>query len=250
MAEPQVDTYRKLLRPNGDSALNKSVPSIQPRADPAERPRAKRLSPVVRRAQILECALKVLGRDGLRAATHASVAAAAGIAEPTAFLYFPTRVDLERAVLDEVARFLIEELVQPMHQRNQPAAEILEICLISFAACIDTHPDHIRIWLEWSTAIRDDLWPLYLKLQARIVTHFKTVIRRGQRECTLPPTLGVDDAARVLVGLGHMIALMKFAGRPQADIAHVVHSLVHGYVARDSDRRASLGKKRAKAKSL
>lgn len=164
------------------------------------------------------------------------------------FLYFPTRVELEREVLNEVARFLIEELVEPMHQRDQPVAEILENTLVSFAACIDTHPDHVRIWLEWSTAIRDDLWPLYLEFQARVVTHFKTTIRRGQRERTLPHALGVDDAARVLVGLGHMIALMKFAGSPQDDIQHVVHSLVHGYVTRDADRRAAQGKNRAHAR--
>lgn len=206
----------------------------------SDRPRAKRLTPPARRAQILAAALKVFGREGLRAATHAAVASAAGVAEPTVFSYFQTRVELERAVLDEVARFLIEELVEPMHRRSEPASEILEDTLVSFAACVDTHPDHLRVWLEWSTAIRDDLWLLYLEFQTRVVRHFKAAIERGQRDGTLPNALGVDDAARVLVGVGHMIALMKFAGNPQTDIQHLVHSLVQGYVARDADRRASL----------
>lgn len=119
------------------------------------------------------------------------------------FFYYPGHVDLERAVIDEVARFLIVELVAPIQQQVKRAAEILENILIGFVACIDTYPDHARVWLEWSTAIRDNLWPLCLEFQARMVKYFKATIERGKREATLPSARGVDDTARVLVGLRH-----------------------------------------------
>jgi TetR/AcrR family transcriptional regulator, hemagglutinin/protease regulatory protein len=196
------------------------------------RVRAKRLTPDARRAQILECALAVFARDGLSNATHAAVAVAAGVAEATVFVYYASRTELERAVLNEVARFLLEDIVAPIHHQDAPAAETLEKTLVTFAACIDSHPNHARVWLEWSTAIRDDLWPLYLEFQSQVVDHFKAVIKRGLRDEGWPNTLVTDDAARVLVGLGHMIALMKFAGQTQAEIRRLVHSLMQGYIAR------------------
>jgi TetR/AcrR family transcriptional regulator, hemagglutinin/protease regulatory protein len=198
-----------------------------------ERVRAKRLAPDARRAQILDCALAVFARDGLSNATHASIAAAAGVAEATVFVYFPTRGELERAVLSEISRFLLEDIVAPLHNADEPAAAILEKTLVTFAACIESHPHHARVWLEWSTAVRGDLWPLYLEFQKQVIDYFRATIKRGLRDQVLFNALATDDAARVLVGLGHMIALMKFAGSTQAEIQRLVHSLMQGFITQE-----------------
>ena len=199
----------------------------------AQRPRARRLTPDARRAQILDCAIKVFARRGLSSATHADVAVEAEVAAATVFFYFPTRTELERAVLDVVARFLIDEVVVSNDTRDEAAPLLLEKIMLAFAASIESHPHHSRVWLEWSTAIRDDLWPLYLEFQERVLQAVRNTIGRGKRKGELPAHLHTADAARVLVGLGHMIALMKFAGSPQREVEHIIASLVQGYVARE-----------------
>lgn len=62
------------------------------------RPRRTREAPQVRRAQILEAANRVFVERGLSAATMDDVAAEAGIAKGTIYLYFPTKEALVAAL--------------------------------------------------------------------------------------------------------------------------------------------------------
>ena len=58
------------------------------------RPRAPRLAPEARRAQLLASAMRVFARRGIAAARHAELASEAGVAVSTTFAYFPTREEL------------------------------------------------------------------------------------------------------------------------------------------------------------
>ena len=73
--------------------------------------RAVRLTAEARRAQLLNCALEVFASRGLSEARHTDVAAAAGVSVPTMFHYYPTREVLAEAVLAEVSRFLLEDIL-------------------------------------------------------------------------------------------------------------------------------------------
>lgn len=195
------------------------------------RRRARRLPPEERRAQLLACALQVFARRGLGEGRHAEIAAAAAVAVPTVFFYFPTREELVTAVLAEVGRFIIEEVVAPLQTRPEPAPKVLTATALAFAEFIETHPDHARIWLDWSTAIRDKVWPQYLDFQERVIAMLATTIVRGQHEGYFSADLDVDDAARLLVGSAHMIAQMKFTRREPAKVEHFVKSLIDGFAA-------------------
>ena len=86
---------------------------------------ARRLNPAARRAQLLACAMQVFARRGLGAARHAEVAATAGMSVATVFVYFPTRELLVKAVLDEVARFIHDDVLVPIQRDEVPAPEVL-----------------------------------------------------------------------------------------------------------------------------
>src|SRR5215510_2353636 len=103
----------------------------QQNSDPV-RPRARRLLPTERRAQLLICALRVFARRGLGEARHGEIAKEAGVSVPTVFFYFPTRNELVNAVLDEVERFYIE-LAEQAHRRDLPAQQILLQHAVAFA---------------------------------------------------------------------------------------------------------------------
>ncbi len=197
----------------------------------APRPRAPRMASAARRRQILMCALTESAERGLGHARHSDVARAAGVAVPTVFHYFKTRAALAEAVIDEVQRLLFDDIVAPCFARDIPAPEALIAILLAFADAIDTDPDQIRVWLGWSSAVHGDYWPAYLAFHRRAMREVSRKIEAGKRAGTLSPALNTEDEARVVIGLAHMIAQMKFAGNERPAIERTVRFLIEGYLS-------------------
>ena len=197
------------------------------------RPRAGRLTPDARREDLLQHALAVFADRGLSATRHSDLAARAGVSLPTTLHYFPSREALRQRVLAEVSRFLLDEVLAVAAARHALATEAIVAVLLGFDDAIDTHPHHVRIWLEWSVAVRGDLWPSYLGFYAGALKGIGLLLARGKRQGCIARAVDSKDAARVIVSLAHMIVQMKFAGSSRAQIAHTVRSLVLGYLAQD-----------------
>ncbi len=66
--------------------------------DTSAEPRRRR-DPEVRPQQILDAAIEIFGENGFAAARTDDIAAKAGVAKGTVFLYFPTKDDLFKAVV-------------------------------------------------------------------------------------------------------------------------------------------------------
>lgn len=175
----------------------------------APRARARRLPPAERRAQLLACALRVFARRGLGEARHAEIAKEGGVSLSSVFFYFPTRAALVGAVLDEVERFYLT-MAEQIHGGDLPVPRVLWEHAVVFAESVDSHPDYARVWLDWSTAIRDEVWPRYLGFQERLVSVLRRTVARGQREGAFAADVDAEDVARFLVSSAHMVAQMKF----------------------------------------
>jgi len=169
--------------------------------------------------------LAVFARRGLAGAHHAEIAAEAGVAVSTVFVYFPTREALVGAVLDEVERFLLD-MAERAHSATGPSAQIFRTHVAAFAASVDTHRDRARVWLDWSTAIREDVWPRYLAFQERIIAILAATIERGQREGEISLKVDPEDDARLIVGAAHMITQMKFTDQPAAKVDHFIDTVL------------------------
>lgn len=190
------------------------------------RPR-RRLSPDARRAQLLECALRVFARRGLGRASHAEIAQEGRVSVSTVFVYFHSRTALVEAVLKEVDRFYME-MADAYHGGEVSAPEAILAHAEAFARSVETHPDHARVWLDWSTAIRDEVWPAYLQFQERMVRKIEATIRRGRTAGSVAKTVNPRDAALLIVGSAHMIAQMQFTGAPVAQLHRFLEGLVRG----------------------
>ncbi len=188
-------------------------------------PGRRRLAPAARRAQLLDCALQAFAAEGLGGAGHAKVAEIAGVSVPTVFHYFPSREALVDAVLDEVERFFTH-LATQLHDQPGDTAAKLTAHGLAFLASVDTDPAHIRVWLDWSTAIREHVWPRYLAFQERLVSIVAKSIATGRRSGEIPPQLDPETAARLFVGNAHMAAMMKFAPDTRLDLPELVRSAV------------------------
>lgn len=178
---------------------------------PARGRRRTRLQPEQRRAQLLETALEVFARRGFGRAGHAEIAHAAGVAVSTVFLYFPTRKALVTAVLDEVGSFYVD-MARRIHDRGGPVADIFALHRRMFHETIETHPHHARIALDWSTAAREDVWPLYLEFIDELVSNHVKTIRRGQMSGEVPPHVDPETSALMLIGTAQMTAQLRLAG--------------------------------------
>ena len=200
--------------------------------------RARALDQNERRTLLLRCALRVFARRGIGAARHAEIAREAKVSVPAVFFYFPTRQALVSAVLDEVAR-LFTAMAEDIHDRQRPAPEIILEHTRAFAEAVGTHPDHTRVLLEWSTALRDEVWPQYLKFQEKIVGMIARTIKRCRMETGSQRDPDAEDDARLIAATGYVLVQMKIANQPAARIERFLQTLV----------RDTLGEARASAKN-
>lgn len=215
-------------RPFGRLSMRSVAPSARSTRRPASR---RRLTPDARRAELLACALEVFARRGLGEARHAEIGAEAGVSVPTVFFYFPTREALVDAVLDEVDRFLIE-MAREVHAGAGEADVLVLEHIRRFAASVDSSPAHARIWLDWSTAVREQVWQRYLDFLERMLAIVRATLERGQREGSISRRSDPDNQARLLVGSAHMLALMKFAGSEPDKLEHFFATLMEAVIGR------------------
>jgi TetR/AcrR family transcriptional regulator, hemagglutinin/protease regulatory protein len=199
--------------------------SRMPSASRKPRARARRRDRSERRAELLACATAVFARRGLSGGRHAEIARAAGVSVPAVFFYFPTRAALVQAVLEEVARFLTE-MAERIHASDRPAPEIVLEHARTFADFVATHPDYARVFLDWSTAMREEVWPLYLEFQERMVAIIARTIRRWRLETGRGDPADAEDDARLIVGSAHMVAQMKFTRVPPGKLDRFLQTVV------------------------
>ena len=191
----------------------------------AKRRRARPLERPERRALLLKSAIRVFARRGLGGARHSEIAREAKVAVPTVFFYFPTREALVREVLEEVARFFLA-MTERIHNTDRPAPEIVVEHGRVFADAMVTHPDYARVLLEWSTALREEVWPLYLQFHENNLRIIARTIRRWRRETGRDHDEDAEDSARVIAATGYVVAQMKVARMPSTKIERFLQTLV------------------------
>jgi len=176
----------------------------------ASRTRAQRLSPEARRAQLLDCAIKVLARRGLGKGGHGEIAREAGVSVPTVFAYFRTREQLVAEVLAEIVR-IYEDMADRHYRGDVPAPRALLSFSFAFAASVDERPDAAKVLLEWSSAVREEIWPLFLQFHSAMARKLQGMIERGQLEGSIEREIDAENAALMMIGSAHLIVQMKFS---------------------------------------
>lgn len=183
------------------------------------------MAPEERRAQLLQAAMRAFARRGLGRATHADIAAECGVVVGTVFLYFPTRDALLLEVLAEVERES-SELADRCHGAGARAPESLRRHVRECLDLVERKPEYALIWLDWSTAVRDEIWPRYLAFQDRMVAKIAGSIERGRRAGLVPAGASADTCARVIVGSTQMLAQMHFTRQPRRRIEALADAVV------------------------
>jgi AcrR family transcriptional regulator len=167
----------------------------------------------------------VFARRGLGLGRPAEVAAAAGVAESTVFVYFPTRQDLVRAVVGESERLYLEMDRAILEKSGLPASEAVSKLARSFADSVDSHPHHARVFLDWSNAVGDEIFPRYLAFQEAVIQMLTATLQRGLAEGCVAEDVNPDDAARLIFSAAQMVVQMKLTGQHSARIDRFLRSV-------------------------
>ncbi len=128
------------------------------------KPARTRLAPDDRRAQLVEHAIGCFADHGIARATQAQVAARAGVSVSAVYFYFRTRADLVSAVLDAIASTIVTMVAEAVARPGMPE-DVLAVLAGRTADMAVEQPDTVRVWLDWSTGVRADVWPQFLSLQ-------------------------------------------------------------------------------------
>ena len=130
------------------------------------------------------------------------------------FKYFPNREALVDAVLEKVERRLLK-LVRGAHINAPSAREAFHIHVHAWMQLAREETEYLKIWLEWSASIRDEVWPRYLKFEGRVL---RILVQTLERD---PATrrMKAIDTARAAHGTAYMSAHMIFSANGSLDDA-------------------------------
>jgi len=201
------------------------------------RQRARRLAPADRRQQLLDCAILVFAERGLGRAGHADVARAAAVSVPAVFSYFRTRPALVQSVLDAVAQYY-EVMADRFHRPDRLASKALLEHAVAFATSVQSDPARARVLLEWSSAIRDEVWPLFLRFQEGMLRRCEETIRRGQASGDIGADIDAGSSALMLVGATWMLMQMSFTDWPAERVQRYMLAQLRGAIGADALARA------------
>ncbi|MFQ1633820.1 TetR/AcrR family transcriptional regulator [Aeromonas veronii] len=197
---------------------------MEPRAEIRRR---TRLSPEARRSQLMECAIEVFSRRGIGRAGHAEIAEQAKVSVATVFNYFNTREELVDEVLAEIERFVNQMLSQAYGDHGSIFDKIQRHVRLSVDAAYD-QPDYAGIWLEWSSSVREEVWPRYTRLLDQCLELIASELQTAMDAGEITSVLSAQDLARSLTGFGYV--MMQMINQPQRPARQEVTDFLFKYV--------------------
>jgi len=225
------------------------VKPAKPAAKKAGVQRRQRMQSHLRNEQLLGCAIRVVARNGLGSSPHAATAKEASVSVPTVFAYFPTRAALLAEVVADVDRFY-EDIGKGVLYKGDALEAILEF-LKACARMVVQDPDRTRIWLDWSTSVgQGDLWELYLEFHRKAVRRIAAVVKRGQADGSIPPTIAPNEAALIIASGSHTVAQMMMTNTPLKTVMRYEEELVRAALHLPSRRELEQQRARKDARAL
>jgi TetR/AcrR family fatty acid metabolism transcriptional regulator len=190
-----------------------------------------------KRRRLLHAAVHTFGRRGFHEAKIAEIAAEAGVAEGTVYLYFRNKEDLLGCVFDETMDGVLSQ-ARAIRSAEGKAAEKVK-------ALVGLH-------LSFLAQDRDlaSVFQIELRRSARLVERFSrtklseyfrlldSVLKEGIASGELRKDLEPRLAVRILFGAADEILsewLLSGEAKPAADAEKLVGTVLHGFLACEKD---------------
>ena len=175
-----------------------------------------RLHPKERQEQLEKFIVKAVAQHGISRVTHSHVAKLAGVSVSTIHYYFHIRQHLVDAAIKQVEDFLIEIFTVNLGQDS--VVDAMTDLAAAFVKEGFGNPELIKVWLDWSAGINQNVWRDYQNLLENLHERVRKILARGKREKLLPKDFNTMAATRLYIGSGHTLQLMIFDGASKRDL--------------------------------
>jgi len=166
-----------------------------------------RLSPEKRKQQLLNFALDVFARRGIGRAGHADIAEMANVSVATVFNYFQTREALVEQVLSQVENRFSLLLTECLGCHDKPLHNRLTCITHNLVDAVIEQQDWLKVWFEWSTSVRDDIWPQFIGDNKQSLKRIADMFAQGIDNQELKVEQSPDELAWQLHGICYVLYL-------------------------------------------
>jgi len=166
-----------------------------------------RLSPEKRKQQLLDFALDVFARRGIGRAGHADIAEMANVSVATVFNYFPTREALVEQVLVQVENRFSQLLTQCLEEQDKSLHPRLTGITHNLIDAVIEQQDWLKVWFEWSTSVREEIWPQYISDNKSSLKRVTDIFAQGMEKGEVAADKTPDDLAHLLLGICYILYL-------------------------------------------
>ncbi|MFF2551230.1 TetR/AcrR family transcriptional regulator [Nocardia sp. NPDC058058] len=161
-----------------------------------------RLPPHLRREQLLDAALTVVGEDGLSGLTMQAVAKTAGVAKPVLYAVFPTAPELVGALLHREHSQGMTQIfdAMPKDLRNSNPDAEYQAAVMAFLAAVRTDPVRWRLILMPPDDAPTDYRGLLAAARDRLVERCVELLELGIELRGGPSDADTELVGHVLLG--------------------------------------------------
>jgi len=191
-----------------------------------KRLRARQMQPEERRQQLLRAGVACCAARGIGATKHADLARACQVSVPAVFSYFPNRDALVSAILQEVGKALLANVITPA--LALPRSEQLRATAPLFVEYAQAEPDYVKVWLMWSMHFSPAIQAQFRELETQMIDALAEMF--GDDVNCSEPGDDLRDRARMIIASSAFLAKMVFDGvsekRRDDFVSHVLEPLV------------------------
>jgi len=153
---------------------------------------------------LVRAATEIFRRQGYAAATMDAIAAEAGVAKGTLYLYFDNKEDLFFAVFDVFFESILEKAESAMADDMNAEARLRALYAV-WASVLKNHSDYASLMLEfWAAGAAGDsadhLSQVFRAVYREHRAFAAAIIRLGQEQGMFDATLDADALAAVAIG--------------------------------------------------
>ncbi len=164
-----------------------------------------------RRREIMDAALACFGREGFHRTTMQDIVAETGMSAGAIYRYFPAKEDIVAAIADE--HHVREAGVLAGANERTAAGDLLrDLARVSLGRLADPHEQRWRrVTVQlWAEALRDErIMQVVRSGLDEPIAIIAALLRRGQRDGSVPPGIDPVAAARVCAAIFQGLVLQQ-----------------------------------------
>jgi len=157
----------------------------------------------LKRQAILEAAARLFAREGFAGCEMELVAAEAGIAKGTLYLYFPGKQELFFACVDWGMSWM-QQTVRAAAESTADPMERIAVAIRAYLAFFEEHPEYVELVIQERAIFRDRKQPTYFEYRAANLGYWKDLysqlIAAGRFRGDLPVERITDTIGSLLYG--------------------------------------------------